>query len=360
MAQGILWEVASATPWSTKGAPARSFGLDSAPVPTIEARLEEALRLPAPETLGLAVQEHLRTGGKRIRARLAWACVRALGGSDEAALWWAAACELLHNATLVHDDVQDGDRLRRGQPTVWARHGLAEAINVGDWMIVMPTLLVERVPVDDGRRWRLARALQRAAANAVRGQSLEQTLNQLRGSEEDLYREVLLGKTGALLALPVEGAAIIGGVSARITERLQGLFLKAGLLFQLQDDVLDCFGSKGREAIGSDIREGKVSALVVAHLRRCPEETLRWRELLTRSREETTQEDVAWAIERFRCGGALRDVVAEIRTLRASLERDEVWAQVPALAPIAAELVTMTCAPIEHVLGEEEKTWNVA
>src|SRR5215211_7540453 len=75
------------------------------------------------EPAGAMVRRHLATGGKRIRARLALAAMEALDEPREAGVAWAAACELLHNATLVHDDLQDGDRVRRGRPTVWALHG---------------------------------------------------------------------------------------------------------------------------------------------------------------------------------------------------------------------------------------------
>ena len=81
------------------------------------------------ERAGVMVQEHLATGGKRIRARLAMCATAALGGDRGDAIGWAAAVELLHNATLIHDDIQDGDRMRRGEPTTWVRHGAAQAIN---------------------------------------------------------------------------------------------------------------------------------------------------------------------------------------------------------------------------------------
>ena len=84
------------------------------------------------DRLGPIVRQHLETGGKRLRARLALAATEALGHQRADAISWAAACELLHNATLIHDDVQDGDRVRRGEPTVWVRHGIPQAINAGE------------------------------------------------------------------------------------------------------------------------------------------------------------------------------------------------------------------------------------
>jgi geranylgeranyl diphosphate synthase type I len=110
------------------------------------------------------VQDHLASGGKRLRASLALCATRALGGSPCAGVAWAAACEMLHNASLVHDDLQDGDTLRRGQPTVWSRYGAAQAVNVGDLMLMLPFLALEHGPIDDGVRWRLSRLLASGAA----------------------------------------------------------------------------------------------------------------------------------------------------------------------------------------------------
>ena len=90
------------------------------------------------ERCGRMVREALGTGGKRIRARLALLACGALGVSKQDAVCWAAAVELVHNATLVHDDIQNGDTHRRGRETVWVKHGVGQAINVGDLMLVLP------------------------------------------------------------------------------------------------------------------------------------------------------------------------------------------------------------------------------
>ncbi|MEO1336111.1 MAG: polyprenyl synthetase family protein, partial [Myxococcota bacterium] len=128
------------------------------------------------ERLGAIVQEHLFTGGKRLRAKLALASLDALDGPSEAAIPWAAACELLHNATLVHDDLQDGDPVRRGRFAVWVRHGQAQAINAGDLLLMLPFIALEHVPANDSVRWQLSRAIARRAEQTVRGQSLEMCL----------------------------------------------------------------------------------------------------------------------------------------------------------------------------------------
>ena len=83
---------------------------------------------------------------------------------------WAAAVELLHNATLIHDDIQDGDQVRRGQPTTWVRHGQAQAINAGDLLLMLP-LALSQLQTSDSVRWQLSWRLADQAASIVRGQS---------------------------------------------------------------------------------------------------------------------------------------------------------------------------------------------
>ena len=111
---------------------------------TIDKMMQDVLQVDLDPAAAIA-GEHLSTGGKRLRARLAMETGVRLGAEGKEILPWAAACELLHNATLVHDDLQDGDRVRRGQPTMWVKHGPAQAINAGDLMWVAPYLALEKL-----------------------------------------------------------------------------------------------------------------------------------------------------------------------------------------------------------------------
>ena len=104
----------------------------------VESRMHELAGERVDDPGAQMVHEHLATGGKRLRARLALAACQALGGSAKDAIDWAAAVELLHNASLVHDDIQDGDRTRRGKPALWVTHGAAQAINTGDLLLMLP------------------------------------------------------------------------------------------------------------------------------------------------------------------------------------------------------------------------------
>jgi geranylgeranyl diphosphate synthase type I len=294
-------------------------------------------------------REHLDTGGKRIRARLALQTVSALGGEARRAVPWAAACELIHNASLVHDDLQDGDRVRRGVPALWARHGAAQAISVGDLMLMLPTVALEHLDVDDGTRWALARLVAVHGAATARGQSAELALKgRVRVTAAD-YEAAAVGKTAGLFGMPVEGGARIAGRDAATARALAHPFERLGLMYQMQDDVIDLYGDKGRNEVGTDIREGKISALVAAHVELNPEDRLWLNEILARPREQTSPEAVREVSQRFVDSGALDAVLSRIRQLSEEMATPELRAE-PVLYAVAEQLRARILAPLRGLL----------
>ncbi len=324
---------------------ADDFGL--ADVDALMTRLAVGPRL---SRSGQMVQEHLATGGKRVRARLALAAGEALGLDRLAVVPWAAACEMLHNATLIHDDVQDGDTMRRDQPTTWVRHGVPQAINAGDLMLMLPFLSIGELRASGDARWRLGHALASAAALTVRGQSLEMELLQMRRFGWEDWNRAVEGKTGALLGLPVHGVALLAGLDDATGARFAREFVQLGTLFQLQDDLLDLTDRKGRGGRrGSDLAEGKVSALVVEHLARHPEEVDEVVALLETPRDQTDQVEIDAMIERFHAGGAVAAVRARAERIAASVLASPLLTAVPHLHRVAAELVASMEASMRGV-----------
>ena len=298
------------------------------------------------------VLEHLDTGGKRLRARLALAATTALGGSVESGVWWAAAVELLHNATLIHDDIQDGDRTRRGRPTVWSQHGVPQAMNAGDLMLMLPYLAVSRIA--DPVVGSLSQAVAEHAIRTVCGQVDEIDLPQHEALSFAAYRHAIAGKTGALLGLPIYGAALLAGRSRGQARRLSDAFCELGVMFQLQDDVLDLYGDKGRDVIGSDLYEGKISALVIAHLERRPHDKAWLLGLLHTPRERTDPAEVLHAIDAFKDSGALDDTLGRIDRIAAATRDDGALCEEPALQVIAEGLVELALNPIAHCRRRSE------
>jgi len=302
------------------------------------------------DRVGSMAQEHLATGGKRLRARLALASVEALGGARGAAIGWASAVELLHNATLVHDDLQDGDEVRRGCPTVWAAHGAEQAINVGDLMLMLPFLAVEEIE-DPQVGWALSRCLARHATEIVRGQSEELSLLGTRRFDWDSYVGAATGKTSGLFTLPVTGAALIAGRAPGVADDLGEAFGRLGLVYQIVDDVVDLYGDKGRDKRACDLYEGKVSALVAAHLERAPADESWLAALLETPREETPEALVAEAIERFRASGALGWVLGHVEQLVDETRVSPALVAEPALHAVAMGLADLARAPVSGMQG---------
>lgn len=283
-----------------------------------------------PETDGLAglAARHLSTGGKRLRARTALAAADALKVSNDLALPWAAACEILHNATLIHDDLQDGDEYRRGQKTIWAEYGVNAAINAGDLMLMTPFSLIDRIPTTESCRWRLARAVAQTSLKLARGQAEEETLrHHLRSNQlHERYRNVVLAKTAALFSLPVEGAALLAGRSADEAARLSAPFAHMGVAFQMIDDVLDVLGQKGRHRASEDLREGKVSALIVELLRVCPNAVDSVERMVNTPRSQVSEADVDQLLSLFNENNVVPTVLKSVREIhpQASFELAQV------------------------------------
>jgi geranylgeranyl diphosphate synthase type I len=205
--------------------------------------------------------------------------------------------------------------------------------------------------LDGALRGALSTCLARHAAQTVRGQSLEMDLLTLSLVQPGPYLRAVAGKTGGLFALPVEGSALIAGLSPQEAEAIGEAFSQLGVLFQLQDDVLDLWGDKGRGRKGVDLEEGKVSALVVAHLERCPEDTESLLDLLRTPRERCPRARVDEFIARFEQSGARDDVMAQIRHLREAVISAPALARHPGLRELAGELVMVACAPLAHLPG---------
>lgn len=308
------------------------------------------------DRLSVIASEHLSAGGKRLRARLALGTLEALGGNRATGIPWAAACELLHNATLLHDDVQDGDRVRRGATAVWVRHGMAQAINAGDLMLMLPYSTLEALQVPGGVKWELARSLANNAERIVRGQACELDMLALGKLDWDSYADAAEGKTAALFGLPVEGAALLAGRTAAEARALAEPFRHIGVLFQIQDDVLDLYGDKGRDVIGSDLYEGKVSALVAEHLRLHPDEREWLVGLLSAPRTDTDPDQVALAMDRFRRDGALEAVWQRMYELEERVENSPTLRADRRLHAVAMSLVAKAVAPIAHTAPVRNRT----
>jgi hydroxymethylglutaryl-CoA reductase len=297
--------------------------------PRIEALVEETTgeSTPAESSLLAMCRYHMETGGKRLRALLPLLTAEALGADPGKLVPLGAACEMLHNATLVHDDLQDGDVVRRGMLTVWNRFGVPQAINLGDAMFYYTLLLVQRLELPAPRREAVAHRVLRETLRVIDGQEREFALRgRARPTPED-YFAMVEGKTSGLFALPMAAAAELCDAPADVVAGLEEAARHMGVLFQIQDDALDLFGEKGRATRGSDVAEGKRSLLVVHALAEAPAAEARWLlEVLDKSRATTTTEEVAGVLALLERTGSLAFALDEI------LRRKACALAVPSLA----------------------------
>ncbi|MBO0703437.1 MAG: polyprenyl synthetase family protein [Candidatus Dormibacteraeota bacterium] len=184
--------------------------------------------------------------GKRIRPALVCWAAEACGGTLESALPAACAVELVHNFTLVHDDVQDRDQLRRGRPTVWSVWGEAQAINAGDAIAAtaLATLLGSAAgdPTERLRRSQAAAALLQAEIEVIEGQTLDLQHECRPDTPSQTYLRMVEAKTGALIGASLELGAIMAGAPAAAQEGLRRAGRLLGVAFQLRDDWLGVWG----------------------------------------------------------------------------------------------------------------------
>lgn len=179
-------------------------------------------------------------GGKAVRPALALLSAEAAGAPAEAGIPGAVAVELVHNFSLLHDDLMDGDEQRRHRDTVWKVHGPAQAILVGDALFALAyDLLLELGTVEAGRA---ARRLTTASRKLIDGQAQDISYEHRERVTVEECLEMEGNKTGALLACAVSIGAVLGGADDRTADTLEAYGYHLGLAFQAVDDLLGIWG----------------------------------------------------------------------------------------------------------------------
>lgn len=202
--------------------------------------------------------------GKRIRPLLCVLACEASGGEQRVAMPMAAAIELLHNFTLIHDDIQDQSPLRRHRPTVWSLWGIAQAINAGDAMFATAHLALMRsldagVPTE--RVLALSRSLHDTTLRIVEGQVLDLGFETRSDVTADEYMQMIGGKSAAICRCACWAGATIAGAKPGDAEVIGEAGYALGVGFQLRDDILGIWGAPDAtgKAAADDIRRRKKS-----------------------------------------------------------------------------------------------------
>lgn len=220
------------------------------------------------------VADYPLRGGKGLRPALCLAACAALGGNARDAVGPATTFELLHNAFLIHDDIEDESLLRRGSPTLHEQHGVPLAINAGDALtaISMRPILDAQGLLGGGLTLQLLGDLEHLLVETVEGQALDlgwRVDNEVEVTEADYLRMILKKTCWYTTVHPLRFGAMIAGWSPDEADTLLELGMSLGSLFQVKDDILNVAGEEvayGKE-IGGDILEGKRTLLLIHFLR---------------------------------------------------------------------------------------------
>jgi geranylgeranyl diphosphate synthase type I len=263
-------------------------------LPVIEKELKSAVdRVGGPgfESLHAMMAYHLGwegegagpgASGKRIRPMLVLLTAAAAGGKWEAALPAAAAIELIHNFSLIHDDIEDNSPLRRGRPTLWKLWGTAQAINTGDAMFSLAhlTLLDLEETASPAVALGAARILQETCLSLTQGQHLDFAYESRDDLAETDYWPMINGKTAALLCACADLGALVAGTDQAKRQAYRQFGRSLGLAFQVQDDLLGIWGNTGKtgKSTESDMVAGKKSLPVLYGLGKKGSFAERWRQ----------------------------------------------------------------------------------
>ncbi len=322
-------------------------------VPEIDGYILEKIQ-GYPEFLYEAALHLIKAGGKRIRPSLTLLTTELLCEDYKKALPAAAAIELIHNFTLIHDDIMDQDEFRRGVPTVHTIWGEPTAIIAGDLLFSKAfELLYDLVSrgVSHDNIVEVSRVLAEATSIIAEGQALDMDFEKRWDIKVEDYLDMIKRKTATLIEASVATGAIIANASRTDLEHLRQYGKSIGMAFQIRDDILGVFGdpAKTGKPVYNDIREGKKTILVIYVLENGSEEDKRIlkERLGNKNLSEDEYREVAEIIEKT---GALKYATD---TARRYIE--EALKSLDSLTHICNEKAKEALVELAHYVVEREK-----
>jgi geranylgeranyl diphosphate synthase type I len=303
--------------------------------------LDAAVDRLSPE-LAAPVRHHLAGGGKRVRAALVLVSAAAAGGSEEAGIPGAVAIELVHNFSLLHDDIIDEDRDRRHRPTVWAQFGIGSAIIAGDALAALATQVLLDDPTPE--RVRATATLATATQEMIAGQADDMAFETRTSVTVEECLRMATGKTGALLSCASSLGAVLVGASDATVTALADFGRNVGIAFQAIDDVLGIWGqpSQTGKPAGNDLVQHKKTLPVVTALARADGRRPELQALLSRTLAEQDVAEAARLIEESGAREEATDIAeSHLEAALASLDRADLLpgprAQLVAIANFVTE-----------------------
>ena len=265
-----------------------------------------------PHSLYEPIAYSLSAGGKRLRPMLTVLACNIFSDNALSALPAAAALEVFHTFTLLHDDVMDNATVRRGKPSVYGKWGTNAALLSGDAMMIYSYKLLQQTPVEYLPA--VLGCFNYTAMTVCEGQQVDMEFESRTDVTMEEYMSMIDKKTAALLAGATMIGAIQGGADTQSRQQLFTFATYLGLAFQLQDDLLDAYGTEASlgKPIGGDIVEGKKSFLMLTALSKADSATRKTLSQLLENKEIAEEEKIARVLEIYNQLGVREIAEAEI------------------------------------------------
>jgi geranylgeranyl pyrophosphate synthase len=277
--------------------------------------------------LGAALDLLLSAGGKRVRPALTLLAGKMLGGSTERLITLAAAIELLHTATLVHDDLIDGSLLRRGMPTLNSQWTPGATVLTGDFLFACAAKLAS-----DTNSIPVMGLFSHTLTVIVNGEITQLFTGRCRANREEYFRRIY-AKTASLFETSAKSAGLISGTDEQKVEALRSFGYNIGMAFQIVDDILDFKGDPSTlgKPVGSDLRQGIITLPAICYIESNSGDPLC--QQFMRGECETSDSKITQMINAIRNSSAISMALKEacqfvdqgleaLRTFPAGLERD--------------------------------------
>lgn len=276
----------------------------------INNRLSQVVVKQSPVSFYDPVRYVLEGGGKRLRPILVMLAGKAVGGTEDDCIDAAVAVEILHNFTLVHDDIMDNDDLRRSRQTVHKKWDEATAILAGDGLVALAYHYLLKTKTS--KITEIANIFTTGIIDLCEGQALDKEFERRFDIDLDQYMLMVEKKTARLLMISSEIGVIIGGGTKKQREFLSDFSRHLGNAFQIQDDLLDMETTSGK-TFGSDIRQKKRTILFV-HALTYADQHIKNQLWNIMHQPEITDDDVLRARDLFEAGGTLKFACHEVES----------------------------------------------
>ncbi len=301
----------------------------------LDAPIKSYIGDEAPSNLIEAARQYPYAGGKRMRPSMVIAACGAVGGDKKKAVPLAVAIEYIHNFTLIHDDLMDGDEMRRGMVTSHVKYGMPTAILAGDALFAKAFDIISELDVPDSVLRKILKIVTVAVWDLARGQQMDVNNENGEAVTMEEYIETIRLKTSVLFAAGAAGGAMVGGASDDVVKAIHEYAMSLGVAFQMFDDILGIIGDpkKTGKSAGNDIRKGKSTVMVCHALKNIKDadDMKTFRSVL--GKLDASEEEISKARDILKKTGSIdyaiemaekytKDAIAKLDCLKPSEEKD--------------------------------------